>query len=149
MSDSDFEFEDEAQDQSTRNPVRERMRELEAKVKQQEAMIAENANAARKLAFVEAGVDLASPATKYFIKGYEGDLTTEAIRAAAEEANLVSSQNDKNAGEKQAFDRMAKSAKAGEGSEPAVDWVQRMNSAKNSDEIMALIAQAKAEAENY
>ena len=29
MSESDFEFEDEAQDQAARNPVRARMRELE------------------------------------------------------------------------------------------------------------------------
>jgi hypothetical protein len=44
----------------------------------------ERASAAeRKLAFAEAGVPLNDPRSKYFVKGYEGELTAEAIQAEA------------------------------------------------------------------
>lgn len=43
----------------------------------------------RKLAFTAAGVDLESKAGQYLLKGYEGDLSVEAIRAEAEQANAL------------------------------------------------------------
>jgi hypothetical protein len=38
---------------------------------------------------VKAGVDPNLPVAKYFMKGYEGELTAEAIREAAIEAQIV------------------------------------------------------------
>ena len=150
MSESDFEFEDEAQDQAARkDPVRARMRELEQQVKAFEAKAKEAEAATRELAFVKAGVDPDSAAAKYFVKGYDGELTAEAIRAAAEEANLVSSEKKEVAGEQQAWNRVAQASRAGETSEAPVDYVQRFNNTKSADEVMALIAQARAEAEKY
>lgn len=95
MSESDFEFEDEAQDQATRNPVRARMRELEDRNKALEAQAKEAEGAKRELAFVKAGVDPDAAGAKWFVKGYDGEFTAEAIRAAAEEANLIPSQKRK------------------------------------------------------
>ena len=150
MSDSNYEFEDEVEDQATRkDPVRARMRELEQQVKAFEAKAKEAEAAQRELAFVKAGVNPDSAAAKYFVKGYDGELTPEAIRAAAEEANLVSSEKKEVAGEQQAWNRVAQSSRAGETSEPPVDYVQRFNNTKSADEVMALIAQARAEAEKY
>jgi hypothetical protein len=150
MSDSNYEFEDEVEDQATRkDPVRARMRELEQQVKAFEAKAKEAEAAQRELAFVKAGVDPDSAAAKYFVKGYDGELTPEAIRAAAEEANLVSSEKKEVAGEQQAWNRVAQASRAGETSEPPVDYVQRFNNTKSADEVMALIAQARAEAEKY
>ena len=150
MSESDFEFEDEAQDQAARkDPVRARMRELEQQVKAFEAKAKEAEAAQRELAFVKAGVNPDSAAAKYFVKGYDGELTPEAIRAAAEEANLVSSEKKEVAGEQQAWNRVAQASRAGETSEAPVDYVQRFNNTKSADEVMALIAQARAEAEKY
>jgi hypothetical protein len=150
MSDSNYEFEDEVEDQATRkDPVRARMRELEQQVKAFEAKAKEAEAAQRELAFVKAGVDPESAAAKYFVKGYDGELTPEAIRAAAEEANLVSSEKKEAAGEQQAWNRVAQASRAGETSEPPVDYVQRFNNTKSADEVMALIAQARAEAEKY
>jgi hypothetical protein len=150
MSDSNYEFEDEVEDQATRkDPVRARMRELEQQVKAFEAKAKEAEAAQRELAFVKAGVDPDSAAAKYFVKGYDGELTPEAIRAAAEEANLVSSEKKEAAGEQQAWNRVAQASRAGETSEPPVDYVQRFNNTKSADEVMALIAQARAEAEKY
>ena len=150
MSDSNSEFEDEVEDQATRkDPVRARMRELEQQVKAFEAKAKEAEAAQRELAFVKAGVNPDSAAAKYFVKGYDGELTPEAIRAAAEEANLVSSEKKEVAGEQQAWNRVAQASRAGETSEPPVDYVQRFNNTKSADEVMALIAQARVEAEKY
>ena len=149
MSESDFEFEDEAQDQATRNPVRARMRELEDRNKALEAQAKEAEAAKRELAFVKAGVDPDSAAAKYFVKGYDGELTAEAIRAAAEEASLIPSQKKEVAAEQQAWNRVAQASRAGETSDAPVDYSQRINAAKSSDEVMALLAQARAEAEKY
>ena len=150
MSDSNYEFEDEVEDQATRkDPVRARMRDLEQQVKAFEAKAKEAEAAQRELAFVKAGVNPDSAAAKYFVKGYDGELTPEAIRAAAEEANLVSSEKKEVAVEQQAWNRVAQASRAGETSEPPVDYVQRFNNTKSADEVMALIAQARAEAEKY
>ena len=150
MSDSNYEFEDEVEDQATRkDPVRARMRDLEQQVKAFEAKAKEAEAAQRELAFVKAGVNPDSAAAKYFVKGYDGELTPEAIRAAAEEANLVSSEKKEAAGEQQAWNRVAQASRAGETSEAPVDYVQRFNNTKSADEVMALIAQARAEAEKY
>lgn len=150
MSDSNYEFEDEVEDQATRkDPVRARMRELEQQVKAFEAKAKEAEAAQRELAFVKAGVNPDSAAAKYFVKGYDGELTPEAIRAAAEEANLVSSEKKEAAGEQQAWNRVAQASRAGETSEPPVDYTQRLSNAKSADEVMAIIAQARAEAEKY
>jgi hypothetical protein len=150
MSESDFEFEDEAQDQATRkDPVRARMRELEQQVKAFEAKAKEAEAATRELAFVKAGVDPDSAAAKYFVKGYDGELTPEAIRAAAEEASLIPSQKKEVAAEQQAWNRVAQASRAGETSDAPVDYVQRFNNAKSAEEVMALMAQARAEAEKY
>jgi hypothetical protein len=150
MSESDFEFEDEAQDQAARkDPVRARMRELEQQVKAFEAKAKEAEAAQRELAFVKAGVDPDSAAAKYFVKGYDGELTAEAIRAAAEEASLIPSQRKEVVAEQQAWNRVAQASRAGETSDAPVDYVQRFNNAKSAEEVMALMAQARAEAEKY
>jgi hypothetical protein len=149
MSESDFEFEDEAQDQATRNPVRARMRELEDRNKALEAQAKEAEAAKRELAFVKAGVNPDSAAAKWFVKGYDGEITAEAIRAAAEEASLIPSEKKEVVAEQQAWNRVAQASRAGEASDVPVDYVQRFNNAKSADEVMALLAQARAEAEKY
>ena len=150
MSDSNYEFEDEVEDQATRkDPVRAQLRKVEQQLQVAEAKAKEAEAAQRELAFVKAGVDPDSAAAKYFVKGYDGELTPEAIRAAAEEANLVSSEKKEVAVEQQAWNRVAQASRAGETSEAPVDYVQRFNNTKSADEVMALIAQARAEAEKY
>ena len=149
MSESDFEFEDEAQDQATRNPVRARMRELEDRNKALEAQAKEAEAAKRELAFVKAGVDPDAAGAKWFVKGYDGEFTGEAIRASADEADLIPSQKKEVAAEQQAWNRVAQASRAGETSDAPVDYSQRINAAKSSDEVMALLAQARAEAEKY
>jgi hypothetical protein len=149
MSDVNFEG-DEAEDQGTRNPLRAHMRKLEDETKTLREQLAAAQSAQRELAFVKAGVDLNAPGAKYFVKGYDGELSPEAIRAAAEEANLVpkAAQAPEVKSEQQAWTRLQKAAAAGQTSEPPVDWVARMNSAKSIEEVQALLAQARQETQN-
>lgn len=67
------------------------LRQVEKRAKQAERQLAE---ATRKLAFIEAGVDTSSKAAGYFIKGYDGEITPEAIRSAAMEAGFVKDTRD-------------------------------------------------------
>lgn len=53
----------------------------------------ENLELKRRLAFVEAGISMADPKMKYFIKGYDGEMEADAIRAAAMEAGFLASQS--------------------------------------------------------
>ena len=143
------EFDDETMDQG-QDPVRAHMRKLEEELKAERAARAEAEAAKRELAFVKAGVPLDNPVAKYFIKGYDGEITPEAIRAAAEEANLIqpSKQAEETKAEQEIWGRISKAQRAGEQSEPAEDWMTKINNTRNADEVMQLLAQMRQQAEN-
>jgi len=46
----------------------------------------------KELAFYKAGISMDDPKMRYFVKGYEGEMTAEAIREAALEAGFIASQ---------------------------------------------------------
>ena len=50
----------------------------------------------RELAFARAGLPLDDPKMKYFIKGYDGELSAESVREAALEAGFLASQDSSN-----------------------------------------------------
>jgi len=139
--DSDIDRDDE---QEGRNPLRDRMKQLEAENAELKARADEASAAARELAFVKAGVDPSLPITKYFMKGYDGELTAEAIREAAVEAQLIrDAQAEQVQAEAQTWNRSTQMA-ADSSNEPPVDWGQRISNAKNAAEVEALLAEAKA-----
>jgi hypothetical protein len=49
----------------------------------------ELAEAKRQLAFAKAGIDIEDPKMKYFVRGYDGEMTAAAVKAAAAEAGFV------------------------------------------------------------
>jgi ribosomal protein L12E/L44/L45/RPP1/RPP2 len=53
----------------------------------------ENQILKRQLAFIKAGIDPDDPKMRYFVKGYEGELSAEAVRQAALEAGFLASQS--------------------------------------------------------
>lgn len=147
MSDSMQEFEDEIQTEGTRDPVRAQLRKVEQQLKAAEAKAKELETAARELAFVKAGVDVNAPIAKYFVKGYDGELSSDAIRVAAQEANLIKvddSQQVQNT-EQQAWSRVNSASQAGEKFEPVTDWPTKMSTAKNQQELDQFMAQYNAE----
>ena len=148
MSDAEFSYEDEAVDQQPKDPVRAHLRKLEAENKELRALKAQAEAAQKELAFAKAGIDLTSKMAQYFVKGYDGELTPEAIQAAAQEANLIPNQQKELASEQQAWNRVSQAQKNGETSEPVVDYATKIAQAKSADEVMQLLAQARAEASN-
>ena len=50
----------------------------------------------RELAFAKAGLPMNDPKMNYFVKGYDGDMTAEAIRQAALESGFLASQGQEN-----------------------------------------------------
>lgn len=150
MSDTNYEFEEDVKDQVERNPVRAQLRNLEAKNKELEAKLLEATDAQRKLAFVEAGVDLNAPISRYFVKAYDGEMTADAIRQAAQETNLIGATQQKPEvqAEQQAWNRVSKAKSLGDSSEPDVDWNTKIRNAKSQDEVMQLLAQADQASQN-
>jgi len=49
----------------------------------------ENQQLKRELAFYKAGIDTDDPKMRYFVKGYEGELTAAAVREAAMDAGFI------------------------------------------------------------
>jgi Zn-dependent peptidase ImmA (M78 family) len=106
----------------------------------------------RKMAFAEAGIDVNAPQAKYFIKGYDGEVSAEAIRAAAQEVNLLPQQQQPKEvvddSEKRAWARLQRASTAAEQTDDQVDWVKKLNSTRNQDEVMHLLAQMREQAQN-
>lgn len=66
--------------------LRKQIEEQAAKAREAEARAAA---AERELAFAKAGLPLDDPKMTYFVKGYDGDLSPDAIKAAAESAGFL------------------------------------------------------------
>ena len=75
--------------QRQRDPVRAQIRRLEKRVKELEPFEGRAGKAERQLEMVKAGIDLNDPKAKYFVSGYDGEITADAIKAAATEAGLI------------------------------------------------------------
>ena len=140
--DDSIEF-DEAQE-TGRNPLRERMKQLEAELGEWKAKAQTASEAERKLAFVEAGIDPSLPVAKYFMKGYEGELTPEAIREAAIEAQIISDRKAAQVQQEAAAWSMTTQAATGNTTgEAPVDIVTRISNAKSQQEVEMLLAEAR------
>lgn len=88
MSDDNLEIEyDDQGNEFVRIPVDQarNQRELARRATAGEQATAELAQAQRELAFLRAGIKSDTSIGQLFVKGYEGELTTEAIKAAAAE----------------------------------------------------------------
>jgi uncharacterized protein YigA (DUF484 family) len=144
---SEFNDFDESGDevQETRNPLRSRIKELESEIKSMRQQAAEAEQAKRELAFVKAGIDTTDNAARYFVKAYDGELTSDAIKQAAVEARLLSSapQDEEMQSEQQAWSRTNQVA-AGAGSSFQVPDLQtRIANATSEAEVLAIMAEAQ------
>jgi hypothetical protein len=139
---SEYDYEDEEQSETeTRNPVRARMKELEKQLAEAERRAQQAETAARKASFLEAGLDLNNKMTQYFVKAYDGELTPEAIKQAAVEANLISTPN--NGEEAAAWKRTEQVANGSGTAQPPIDWTKRINEATSQAEVEAILAEAR------
>lgn len=143
--DSNF---DEDQD-SGRNPLRDRMKQLEAENAELKAQADAASTAARELAFVKAGIDPELPISKYFVKAYDGELNADAIREAGIEAGLLKdAQADSIKQEAGTWNRSNEIA-AGSETEPQTDFVTRISQARSQEEVNKLLSEAQAQSEAF
>lgn len=137
-------YDSDMEETNTRNPVRARMKELEKETAELRKQIAEAETAKRELAFVKAGIDPNSPMSKYFMKGYDGELDPEAIRQAAVEAQLISPpEATPTQVEAAGWQKIAKIAAGSQTAQPPVDWNQRLANAESPREVEAILAEAR------
>lgn len=143
MSEYDEFYEDDDQQES--NPVRARMKQLEKETRDLRKQVAEAQSAQKELAFVKAGIDLTSPMSKYFVKGYDGELTPEAIRLAAEEAQLVAPTPQVQDTDKSGWQESNKIAAGAEASPAGPSWMKRISDANSESELFEIFAEAQAQ----
>lgn len=89
MATDDYDNDEQDQDQTDRNW----RRDLERRAREGDEARKRVAELERREAFREAGLDLGKPAVGYFVKGYDGELTPEAIKAAAQEAGFLAAED--------------------------------------------------------
>lgn len=95
----------------------------------------------RELAFSRAKLDLDDPKLKYFIKGYEGDLTPEAIRTQAEADGFLQPKQSDSREDVKAQQRITR-ASSGASETPNPELGDLIRQAQTPDEIMKLMVQA-------
>jgi len=144
-TDYDDESFDDPDDSGTVQKMRSRIKSLE---KQAKASVdaTERANQAeRKALFYEAGLDPNDPKAKYFVKGYDGEMTAEEIRAEAAEAGLITvteSSESVSTDEQAALGRVNNTAGSAEST--GEDFASKISLAANEAEVMALLRQSGA-----
>lgn len=79
----------EAEDSVSQESKPNWRRELENRAKAGDEAVAELAQLRRELSFRDAGVDPSSKQGQYFMRGYDGEMTVDAIRAEAVELGLA------------------------------------------------------------
>jgi hypothetical protein len=129
-----------------RNPVRDRMKQLEQENQNLRAAAAEAAAAKRELAFTKVGIDLGSPLGKLFAKAYDGDSSVEAVQQAAAEYGLIKppARVDADDQEQRAWSSAAMSQASGAPAPATGDMKDAIRNARNPQELQALIRQFQA-----
>lgn len=140
---NDDQYEDD--DQPKIDPVRAQLKRVEKERDTLKADAAKASDAIRELGFLKAGVDTNAPAAKYFLKAYDGELTPDAIRAAAIEANIIAAQTDPALdAEKLAQQKIGAANKASESLGPPPDLQMQVSDAKSLADLDRIVLQAKA-----
>jgi peptidoglycan hydrolase CwlO-like protein len=147
MSDfADDTYEDDYEQQASEtNPVRARMKQLEKAVREKDALLAKYAETEKKMTFMEAGINTSDPKFKYFVKGYDGEMTPEAITQAAVEAQLITPQASPADVDKAAWQQTNRIAAGAETASAGPSWVKRIRDASSADELSAIFAEAQAQ----
>lgn len=145
QEEQDFYDEETGQQTMGKNPLRQHLKELEKEVQELRQLKMEAETAKRELAFAKAGIPMDTPMAKYFVKGYDGELTPEAIRTAATEAGLVAGAKPNPLQEEAAAWSRSNQVAAGVNlSDEPVDWAARIAAATSEREVMEILDRAQA-----
>lgn len=89
MSDQTYDDVDDLDDEQQEQSKPNWRRELERKAKKADEFDRAAQAAKRELAFYKAGLPMEDPRMAYFVKGYDGDNSPDAIRKAASDAGFL------------------------------------------------------------
>jgi len=120
----------------------EDLRNLRSAAKERDTLSAQIASQNRELAFARAKIDMDDPKLKYFIKGYEGELTPEAIRAQAEADGFFKQESPRQGHQDMTSHQRIASASSGAGETATPDLAQRIAEAGSQEEVMAIMIEA-------
>jgi len=119
---------------------RSQIRALEDKARRADEATQRADAAERQLAFAQAGVSLDDPKTKWFVKGYDGEVTVEDIRAAAAEAGFIGETRTREtipANEQAAHQRMAGAAAGADPTQTTLT-VDDMAKAQSPEDVLRM-----------
>ncbi len=143
MSEAGLQELDDTEDQEDHPDIvrqRQQLKKLEKENKELAERAARADAAERKLAFAEAGINPKDPKMSYFVKGYEGEMDPDAIKAAAVEAGFLEApQTEVPKDQVDATRRMAE-AGAGGGAPANDTGRQAISEATSEAEVMAELA---------
>lgn len=146
MSENEYdEYEDDDQQEQRRDPVRAALKQKEKEAAELRKQVAELSNLKRELAFTKAGINPDDPKAKWFVKGYDGDLNPEAIKLAAEEAQLITPTTTAPAEDKQGWQTTNTVAAGAESAATGPSWMKRIQDAESESELIAIFAEAQAQ----
>ena len=132
MSDDNSINDDDVQPENPNiRQLREKAKQADVEARGRADAEAKLAEAERKIAFMGAGIDLADPKNAYFVKGYDGENTPEAIRAEAEAAGFLAPPPPAvPLVEQQAWDRTANLSAGAPPASPAMNHDQALMAAQ-------------------
>lgn len=136
----EYEEEEEGNQRFVQLPA-EDLRNLRKAAKERNDLQAQVDAHQRELAFSRAGLDLSDPKMGYFTKGYEGELTADAIRATAQEHGFIQGTPPPNQANLTGQQRIA-NASSGAGETPPPDLQDLIRQAASPEEVMTLMQQA-------
>ena len=103
----------------------------------------EAAAARKELAFLKAGVDTDSPQGKLLAKAYDGELTADAVKAAAVEFGIIAPDSPAvPAAELAAHDRIAAAAGGGAGASDEDAALAAIQSAETPEQVLEALTKA-------
>lgn len=106
-------------------PENHDLKRLREKAKGADSARAEADAAKRELAFVKAGIDTDDPRQRYFVEGYKGDLSVDAIKTEATASGFLTQQTPGDTGmtaaERHAFASTSEGAAGGPAPVPQID----------------------------
>lgn len=133
----EYDYEDDDNDQQ-----QDHLKELRRKAREHDKLMAQIQQKDRELAFAKAKLDLDDPKLKYFIKGYEGDLTPEAIREQAISDGFLPKPEPTVPSEELTSQQRIAAASSGAGETPQTNLNELLGQANSPEEVMKLVAQA-------
>lgn len=114
------------------------IRALRQKAKERDQLANQLAERERELAFAKSGLDFDDPKLKYFIKGYDGELTPEAIKAKAQEDGFLAPPPPPNQQEVSGHQRIT-NASSGASETPTPELADLISQASTPEEVMQLV----------